>query len=86
VKTFALFFTLQFLFYLTITVDYRAVALKKYTWVVLTNAVIPVLAYGLTRVTATHEPGLNSIIAVSLAGGLSAVLGIWLTRHWKDEA
>jgi len=73
---------LQFAFYFVITIDYRAIATKRYKAVVASNAVIPALAYGLTRIIATTDAGWLGVAAVSVAGVASAVLGVWLTKHW----
>ena len=81
-RAFLLLFVLQFAFYLVVTIDYRAVSTKKYGAVVATNMVLPALAYGLTRVIATTDAGWTGVVAVSIAGAASAVLGVWLTEHW----
>lgn len=83
----ATFVVLQFLIYLFATIDYRAVAHNKYSWVVATNAGLPMLGYAMTRLVAETHQGFLGAIAVALGGVLAAMAGMWLTRHWgRDDA
>lgn len=77
------FVVLQFLIYLTATIDFRAVATNRIGWVVATNAALPMLGFAMTRLVAETQQGLMGAVAVAIGGVAAAVVGMWLTRHWR---
>jgi len=81
----ATFVVLQFLIYLVATVDFRAVATNRIQWVIATNGALPMLGYAMTRLTAETHQGFLGALAVAIGGVAAAVVGMRLTRHWKDE-
>jgi hypothetical protein len=81
-KNFALFFSLQFLFYFINTLDMRAVALKRYWMVAFTNAALPLTGWLLIRYVSSAEHTGIGMVAVMLGGVTSAWAGMWLTRRW----
>jgi hypothetical protein len=82
-KTFLMFFSLQALQYLNITIDYRAVAYQQYAVVVLCNLLAPCLSWIIVvKIRDSGEHNWLGMTAVALGGAVSSVLGIWLTRHW----
>ncbi len=84
-KTFLLFFSLQFLFYFINTLDMRAVALKKYWMVAVTNGTLPMAGWLLIRYVSGAEHTGIGMVAVALGGIAAAWSGMWLTRHWRHE-
>lgn len=78
------FVILQFLIYLVATIDFRAVATGRIGWVVATNAALPMLTFAMTKTTAETHQGLLGAVAVAVGGVAAAVVGMWLTRHWKE--
>ena len=81
-RTFVMFFSLQFVQYLNITVDYRAIAHKQYVIVALTNLLAPVLSWVMVVNIKNKDGHWLGMVAVALGGAASALLGIWLTRAW----
>lgn len=77
-----MFFTLQFVQYLNITVDYRAVAHSQYVMVTVTNLLAPCLSWLMVVYIRKETNNLWGMVAVALGGATSALLGIYLTRAW----
>ena len=48
-KTFSLFFLLQFLMFLLLTVNYRAIAQARYGWTVITDVLISAAQFWIIR-------------------------------------
>lgn len=78
---FALFFALQFITYLVLTLDYRAVAHKKYGWVLVTNLILPGLSWFMIQYIGEAE-GYVGLAGVSVGGALAALVGLKLTEKW----
>lgn len=81
VRSFCIYFLLQFVSYLNITIDYRAVAHREYAIAACTNMVAPVIAWVMVS-RISHDKGKAGMVAVALGGAASTLLGIWLTRTW----
>lgn len=82
VKEFTLFFGLQFISYLNITLDYRAIAHQQYAVAAITNIVAPLVAWVMVQKIGEAKNKKLGMLAVASAGALSALLGMWLTRAW----
>jgi hypothetical protein len=82
VKEFAVFFGLQFLSYLNVTLDMRAVAHQQYVVAAMTNAVAPLIAWVMVERIANAKRGWVGKVAVVLGGVTSTWFGMWLTRQW----
>lgn len=82
VNAFWLFFSLQFVTYLNLTVDYRAVAHGQYAVVAVTNILAPVLGWVMIRRIGDAKVEGVGLLAVALGGAISSLLGMWLTRAW----
>jgi hypothetical membrane protein len=82
VKTFLLFFTLQFISYFNITVDMRAVNHEQYGVAAITNIVAPLIAWVMVEKIGEHKKDIVGMVAVSLGGITSTWFGMWLTRVW----
>lgn len=81
-KEFSIFFGLQFLSYLNVTLDMRAVAHQQYAVAAATNAVAPLIAWVMVERIANSKRGWVGKVAVVLGGVTSTWFGMWLTRHW----
>lgn len=78
-----MFFCLQFISYLNITIDYRAVAYKQYGVVAVCNVLAPMIAWVMVKkIGDDKDKGYWGMVAVALGGVTSALLGIWLTKTW----
>lgn len=83
VRDFFLFFTLQFVSYLNITIDYRAVAYKQYAVVAVCNVIAPLIAWVMVKKIGEKKNGhWAGMLAVALGGASASLLGIWLTNTW----
>lgn len=79
---FATFFGLQFVSYLNITVDMRAVNHEQYAVAALTNVVAPLIAWVMVKRIGAASHNWVGMVAVSLGGVTSTWAGMWLTRYW----
>lgn len=80
-KDFAVFFALQFISYLNITVDMRAVNHSQYAIAALTNMVAPIIAWVMVERIGKSRSRWG-MVAVALGGVTSTWVGMWLTRFW----
>ncbi len=81
-KEFFLFFVLQSVLYLNLTIDYRAVAHQQYALAAVTNIIAPILSWVMVKRIGTAKNETLGMVAVATAGALSTVLGMYLTRAW----
>ena len=81
-REFFTFFALQFVQYLNLTIDYRAIAHRQYAVAIATNVLAPILAWTMVRHVGRAKNEYAGMAAVALGGALSAALGIWLTAAW----
>lgn len=83
---FATFFALQFISYLLITVNYRAIAAGKYLWTAVTDLVFAALAFFLIQRVA-HASTTEAWAGYTLGGVAGAQVGIWLSKRlWKERS
>lgn len=81
-RSFLLFFAVQFVSYFINTLDVRALAHQQYAMAALVNALLPILAWVMVKKIGACENELVGMAAVSAGGSLSAVAGMWVTRAW----
>jgi len=81
-KEFFLFFVLQSVLYLNLTIDYRAVAQQQYAMAAVTNIIAPILSWVMVKKIGEARNEKLGMLAVATAGALSTLLGMWLTRAW----
>lgn len=81
-KELALLFGMQFMSYLNVTLDMRAVAHQQYWLAALTNLVQPAISWMMIRAVAKSERGWLGALAIAFGGALSTLFGMWLTRRW----
>lgn len=77
------FFVIQFVQYLLITVNMRAVAAGKYAWTGISDFAIAGLGYFLIqRVAISHSYG--AWAGYALGGVFGSQVGIWLSKRlWQ---
>jgi hypothetical protein len=78
--SFATFFAIQFVQYLIVTVNMRAVSAGKYRWTAITDFAIAGLGFVLIqRVAETHSAG--AWLGYALGGVAGSQVGIWLSKR-----
>lgn len=82
---FSLFFLVQFVQYLVITVNMRAVAAGKYTWTAISDTLIAGLGFFLIQhVASTHSN--FAWVGYVIGGLIGSQVGIWLSKHlWASD-
>ena len=81
-KTFLLFFALQFLSYLNLTLSIRALAHEQWQIAVLCQSLQPLLVWFIMeRVAEAHHEWAGRI-GVMAGGALATAVTMWLTRGW----
>lgn len=81
-KDFALFGAFQFVSYLNLTINFRAIAHEQYGFAVVTDGVACILSYTIVRRIAGDKSRWG-IVGLTLGGMCAAVVGIYLTRAWS---
>lgn len=79
---FGKFFALQFVQYLVLTINFRAIAHEQYVYAGTTAALAAFLAYRIVRGIAADKSHL-ALPGLMLGGALADMTGIWLTRNWS---
>ena len=80
-RDFFLMMLVQFISYLNLTFNFRAIAHEQYAWVCLTDGLAVVIGYFIIRKVSKAENGW-SLAGMTIGGSLAGILGIWLTRNW----
>lgn len=80
-RDFFLFAGLQFVSYLNLTINFRAIAHKQYAFAILTDGAASLLAYTIVRRVAGDKSRWG-LIGMTLGGMCAATVGIYLTRAW----
>ena len=75
---------LQFSQYFVLTINYRAIAHKKYWFAMCTDAAAVGFAYFIVKQIALAE-GYVVLSGMMLGGAMAAVVGIWVTSNWGRE-
>jgi hypothetical protein len=80
-KEFFSFMALQFISYLNLTINFRAIAHEQYLAAVVSDGIACVLAY--TIVKRIHgDKSKWGLVGMTIGGMGAAVVGIWLTKSW----
>lgn len=80
-RTFMLFFALQFVSYLNLTINIRAIAHEEYAVAVVTDSIAPLIAWTMIRHIGAERHTRVGMAAVAAGGGIATVVGIWLTQR-----
>jgi len=79
---FLLFFLLQFVSYVNLTIDIRAVNHEQYLVAGLTNIAAPLIAWVMIK-KVSKATSYWGLLAVALGGATATWTGMWLTRMWQ---
>lgn len=80
-KDFLTFGALQFISYLNLTINFRAIAHEQYAFAVVTDGVACFLSYTVVKRIAGDKSRWG-LVGLILGGSFAALVGIWLTRTW----
>jgi acetyl esterase/lipase len=81
VKVAAMAGLVQFLSYVNLVVNYRAVAHEQYVAAMLTDALAVWFAYTIIK-RVQHSDSRLTLVGMIVGGSLAAWVGIYLTRTW----
>ncbi len=79
-KTFSLFFGLQFLLYLLVTVNFRAIAQARYGWTILTDTMISAAQFWIIGKVGSSAENLVALSGFICGGAGGSTLGIYLSK------
>ena len=82
-KNFLIGFVVQFVSYLNLTLNYRAISESRMLFAMGTDAIAVVLAYVIIRKVSRDEECRWTMAGMVLGGSLAAAVGITLTEHWR---
>jgi hypothetical protein len=71
----------QFISYLNLTFNFRAIAHEQYAVIAATDAAAVVISYYIIRKVSKAE-GHWGLAGQTIGGSLAGLLGVWLTRTW----
>jgi hypothetical protein len=80
-KTFALFFALQFLLYLLVTFNFRAIAQARYSWTILSDILISAAQFWIIRKVGSSGDSTVAWIGFVCGGAVGSTAGIWLSKR-----
>lgn len=67
-----------------VTVNYRAIAQKRYLAAGLTDFVIAICGFTLFKLIAQADTPLD-VLGYSIGAVKGGLTGIWLTKHWGER-
>lgn len=79
-RTFGLFFLLQFLLYLLITLNFRAIAQARYGWTILTDMLISAAQFWIIRTVGASAESVIAWSGFVCGGAAGSALGIYLSK------
>jgi len=79
-KTFFLFFVLQFILYLLVTVNFRAIAQARYGWTILTDTLISAAQFWIIRKVGGSAESLIALGGFVCGGAIGSSAGIYLSK------
>ena len=83
VRTFLLFFGLQFAAYFNITLDMIAVNREWYGVASVTNLLAPMIAWVMVVLIGENKKDRVGLVAVMLGGWTSTMVGMWVANYVK---
>ena len=81
-RTFLLFFGLQFLSYMNLTLHMRAIAHEWFGVLTFTSLGAPLLAWLMVEHVSHDHSGWSGRAGVMAGGAAATLLGVWLTKGW----
>ena len=83
-RNFVIGFGIQFLSYLVLTVNFRAIAESQRGFAMVTDALAVVLSYSIIR-RVVKDDSWWTLAGMVTGGSLAAWVGITLTEHWRTS-
>ena len=80
-RDFWLMMGVQFVSYLNLTFNFRAIAHEQYGWIVITDGLAVVIGYFIIRKVAKADSNWG-LAGMTIGGSIAGVVGVWLTRTW----
>lgn len=80
-RAFLTFAVLQFLSYLNLTINYRAIAHEQYAFAMVSDGIACLFSYTIVKRIQRNESRAG-VVGMTLGGMCAAVVGMWLTRTW----
>ena len=80
-RDFAAFAGLQFISYLNLTINFRAIAHEQYVAAMFTDGAACILSYTIVK-RISGDKTRWGVVGMTLGGMSAAMVGIWLTRGW----
>jgi hypothetical protein len=78
----SLAFCLQFISYVNLTVNFRAIAHTQYLAAGATASIAALLAYTIVRIAVGETKGHWALLGMMAGAFCADITGIFLTRHW----
>lgn len=76
-----MFAALQFVSYLNLTINFRAIAHEQYVFACLSDGVACILGYTIVK-RVSGDKSRWGVVGMTVGGMGAAVVGIYLTRTW----
>ncbi len=73
----------QFVGYMNLTLNFRAIAHEQYAVIVLTDAAAVAISYFIIRRVVKQESGWM-LVGMVIGGATAGVVGTWLTSGWTS--
>jgi hypothetical protein len=74
---------IQFVSYVNLTINFRAIAHEQYSIAALTATLAALNAYYIVRLISHEEKGHAALFGMVVGGVCGDLMGIWLTRAWQ---
>lgn len=81
-RDFVIMGTLQFVSYLNLTLNIRAISHEQYAVAALTDAAAGILGWTIIKRIAGYDGSTLGKVGYVAGGALASMVGIWLTRAW----
>ena len=80
-RDFLLMMGVQFISYLNLTLNFRAIAHEQYVFIAITDGLAVVVSYFIIRKVSKADNNW-ALVGMTIGGSLAGMLGVWLTRSW----
>lgn len=81
-RDFLSFMFLQFVSYLNLTINIRAISTESYVGAIVTDGIACVVSWTIVKRIGKANTSIG-VVGAAIGGMAASALGIWLTRHWR---
>ena len=81
IRDFFLMMLVQFVSYLNLTFNFRAIAHEQYATIVITDGLAVIVSDLIIRKVSQADNNWG-LAGMTIGGSLAGILGVWLTRSW----